>query len=128
MTPMPQLVKSSTHKSGLRERCGLREWVQWGLVRTASHQCRPSRTDLGAWRMAKSFGNLEMKEAKGGKVERPSLYIKEMCWRVLRMDMACLQEIEWDERREVRTFSRYFRHFFGERETEWSLRFHTKPT
>jgi len=73
MMPMPQLVEALTHNSGLRIRHGLREWAQWGLSRMASHQHRLSRIDLGAWQVAKSLGNLEMKEENGGKVEWPSL-------------------------------------------------------
>src|SRR5882724_12661493 len=71
--PMPQLVDTSTHKSGSSHWCGLREWQHRGLSSTASHQHRLSTMDLGAWCMVKSFGNLEMNDTNGGSLERPSL-------------------------------------------------------
>src|SRR5882724_3512963 len=71
--PMPQLVDTSTHKSGSSHWHGLREREHRGLSSTASHQRRLSTMDLGAWCMAKSFGNLEMNDANGGSLERSSL-------------------------------------------------------
>src|SRR5882672_2740037 len=69
MMPIPQLVEASTHRSGSSVWHGLRERERPGLSRTASHQRKLSRTDLGAWRVAKSLGNLEMNDTNGGNVE-----------------------------------------------------------
>src|SRR5882724_5050994 len=71
--PMPQLVDALTHKSGSSHWRSLREREHRGLSSTASHHRRLSTMDLGAWCVAKSFGNLEMNDANGGSLEQPSL-------------------------------------------------------
>src|SRR5882672_10477404 len=71
--PIPQVEDASTHMSGSTERRGLRDREQSERSKTASHHCRLSVMDLGAWRRAKSSRNFEMNAVNGGRVECPSL-------------------------------------------------------
>src|SRR5882724_17440 len=66
ITPIPQLVDASTQMSGSRCARGTKEHEPPGDARIDFHQFAHSTTEWGTWCLAKSFGNFETKDERGG--------------------------------------------------------------
>ena len=126
--PIPQVVDAFTQISGSTCLCGFKECKPPDTDRIAFHHAMHSRTKQGMWCWAKSFVNLDKNKESGGRVEWPSLYMKDICWKEPWIDVQSFLIMTWlGEDMKASILLIILTHFFSGKETQWCLRTHKKP-